>query len=78
MIAVEFVTDPLSKLPATGLTRALVERAADKGLILLSAGAHGNVVRFLTPLTIGWAELDRGIEILHESLQEVVAENRSA
>ena len=77
MIAAEFVTDPVSKLPATWSTKALVERAADKGLILLSAGSRGNVVRFLTPLTVGWAELDRGIEILRESLQEVVAENRS-
>jgi 4-aminobutyrate aminotransferase/(S)-3-amino-2-methylpropionate transaminase len=78
MIAAELVTDPASKAPATALTKALVVRAADKGLILLSAGAHGNVVRFLTPLTIGWAELDRGIELLRESLRELIAENRSA
>jgi 4-aminobutyrate aminotransferase / (S)-3-amino-2-methylpropionate transaminase / 5-aminovalerate transaminase len=37
-------------------------------LILLSCGLYGNVVRILVPLVISDDDLDRGLEILEESL----------
>jgi 4-aminobutyrate aminotransferase / (S)-3-amino-2-methylpropionate transaminase / 5-aminovalerate transaminase len=42
--------------------------AFDRGLLLLACGLHGNVLRLLPPLTIGDAELERGLALLDESL----------
>ena len=42
--------------------------AFERGLLLLSCGLYGNVLRLLPPLTIGDAELARGLELLEESL----------
>ena len=52
--------------PATALTAQIVALARDKGLILLSCGSYGNVLRFLMPLTVPDALLDRGLAILAE------------
>ena len=47
---------------------AVVSRAFDRGLVLLSCGLDGNVIRFLPPLTIGAEDLEEGLAILEESL----------
>ena len=41
----------------------------ENGLILLSCGSHGNVIRFLFPLTIEDAVLDEGLHILAKALR---------
>jgi 4-aminobutyrate aminotransferase/(S)-3-amino-2-methylpropionate transaminase len=48
--------------------KAVVAAAFDRGLILLSCGLHGNVIRLLPPLTIPDADLDEGLAILEEAL----------
>lgn len=48
--------------------KAVLAAAFDRGLILLSCGLHGNVIRLLPPLTIPDTDLDEGIAILEESL----------
>jgi 4-aminobutyrate aminotransferase-like enzyme len=48
--------------------RAVVGAAFDRGLVLLSCGLYGNVIRLLPPLTIAPEELDEGLAILEESL----------
>ena len=48
--------------------QAVVAAAFDRGLVLLSCGLYGNVIRLLPPLTIGAEELDEGLAILEESL----------
>jgi 4-aminobutyrate aminotransferase-like enzyme len=48
--------------------RAVVAAAFDRGLILLSCGLYGNVIRLLPALTITPEELDEGLAILEESL----------
>jgi 4-aminobutyrate aminotransferase-like enzyme len=68
MLAFELVTDRETKEPAADLTKRTTEAARENGLILLSCGLHGNVVRILVPLVIADEELDRGLEILEESL----------
>jgi 4-aminobutyrate aminotransferase/(S)-3-amino-2-methylpropionate transaminase len=68
MLALELVTDRESKEPAADLTKRTTERARERGLILLSCGLYGNVVRILVPLVISDDDLDRGLEILEESL----------
>jgi 4-aminobutyrate aminotransferase / (S)-3-amino-2-methylpropionate transaminase / 5-aminovalerate transaminase len=48
--------------------KAVTEAAFERGLLLLSCGLHGNVLRLLPPLTVSDDELDRGLAILNESL----------
>ncbi|MHB1343957.1 MAG: 4-aminobutyrate--2-oxoglutarate transaminase [Thermoleophilia bacterium] len=74
MVALELVTDRTSKAPAADLTKALVARAFEKGVIMISAGTYSNVIRPLMPLTIDDATLDRGLDIVAASLREVAAE----
>lgn len=71
MLAMELVEDRESKQPATGKAKALVSRCFEKGLVLLSCGNFGNVIRTLMPLVITDEQLDRGLAILEESLEEI-------
>jgi 4-aminobutyrate aminotransferase / (S)-3-amino-2-methylpropionate transaminase / 5-aminovalerate transaminase len=48
--------------------KAVVDAAFERGLVLLSCGLYGNVIRLLPPLTISPDELDEGLAILEESL----------
>jgi 4-aminobutyrate aminotransferase/(S)-3-amino-2-methylpropionate transaminase len=73
MVAMELVTDRETKEPAADLTKALVAKAAEKGLILLSCGTYGNVVRILVPLTASDALVDEGLDIIERSLEELVS-----
>ena len=68
MLALELVADRESKEPAADLTKRTTTEARERGLILLSCGLYGNVVRILVPLVISDDDLDRGLEILEESL----------
>ena len=47
---------------------AVVAAAFERGLVLLSCGLYGNVIRLLPPLTIAPEELDEGLAVLEESL----------
>jgi len=51
MVAMELVRNGDAHQPDADLTKALTKRAAEKGLVLLSCGLYGNVIRFLAPLT---------------------------
>jgi 4-aminobutyrate aminotransferase / (S)-3-amino-2-methylpropionate transaminase / 5-aminovalerate transaminase len=62
MLAFEFVEQSAER------ARAVVSAAFDRGLILLSCGLHGNVIRLLPPLTISESDLDEGLAILEEAL----------
>jgi len=48
--------------------KAVVEAAFERGLLLLSCGLYGNVLRLLPPLTISDEELDEGLGLLDEAL----------
>jgi len=48
--------------------QAVVSAAFERGLVVLSCGLYGNVIRLLPPLTIAPEELDEGLAILEESL----------
>jgi 4-aminobutyrate aminotransferase len=73
MLALELVTDRETKEPAAELTKRTTEAARERGLILLSCGTHGNVIRILVPLVIADDDLDRGLEILEASLVHAAA-----
>jgi 4-aminobutyrate aminotransferase len=68
MLAVELVEDREAKAPAPALAATTVTAARERGLLLLSCGIYGNVVRILAPLVIGDDDLGRGLEILEDSL----------
>jgi 4-aminobutyrate aminotransferase/(S)-3-amino-2-methylpropionate transaminase len=68
MLAMELVKDRESKRPAAGEAKTLVGACRDKGLLLLSCGSYGNVVRLLMPLVITDEQLERGLAILEDGL----------
>ncbi|HTP40423.1 MAG TPA: 4-aminobutyrate--2-oxoglutarate transaminase [Steroidobacteraceae bacterium] len=71
MVAMELVREGRADQPDAELTRALVLAAAKHGLVLLSCGLYGNVIRFLAPLTIPEALLDEGLDQLAAALADV-------
>ena len=71
MVALELGEGGDPHRPDAELTNRLVARARDKGLILLSCGPYGNVVRMLVPLTVADAQLERGLAILGECFAEL-------
>jgi 4-aminobutyrate aminotransferase/(S)-3-amino-2-methylpropionate transaminase len=71
MVAMELVTDRERKTPAADLTKALVQHAGRNGLLLLSCGVYGNVIRFLAPLTASEDIIREGLTILEKSLSEL-------
>jgi 4-aminobutyrate aminotransferase/(S)-3-amino-2-methylpropionate transaminase len=64
MVGVELVTNRQTRDPATRETKDIIRLACERGVLLIAAGTYGNVLRFLTPLTITDDELDEGLEIL--------------
>ena len=68
MNALELVRDRVTKEPATDEAVELVRYCYERGLILLSCGTYGNVIRVLVPLVVGDDELERGLAIMEEGL----------
>jgi len=73
MTAMEIVTDAESRKPNKVLTARIVENAMKEGLLLVTAGQYGNVIRTLMPLPITDAELDEGLEILSRAVSAAAA-----
>jgi len=70
MLAIELVSDPETKEPAPAFATAVIEAAAERGLLLLKAGVHGNCIRVLCPLVISDAELDEGLGAWEEAIAD--------
>jgi 4-aminobutyrate aminotransferase/(S)-3-amino-2-methylpropionate transaminase len=73
MVAMELVRNRDPNSPDADLAKALVQRAGANGLVLLSCGVYGNVIRLLVPLTASDALIGEGLDILEKSLREVLA-----
>ena len=69
MIAVEFMT-PGTQTADTEFAKRIQARALERGLILLTCGLYGNVIRFLYPLTIEDEVFEEGLEILRTSMYD--------
>ncbi len=67
MVAVEFA-NPANHAPDAGLTGRVRMEALKRGLILLTCGVYGNVIRFLAPITIPDAHFAEAMDILEESV----------
>jgi len=71
MVAMELVRNGDPHAPDADLAKALTRRAAERGLVLLSCGLYGNVIRFLVPLTASDALIREGLSIVADSLREL-------
>ncbi|HMU70557.1 MAG TPA: aminotransferase class III-fold pyridoxal phosphate-dependent enzyme, partial [Chitinophagales bacterium] len=71
MMAFEISTDGDIHRPDGEFTKKLLQRCHEKGLIIISAGVNGNVVRVLSPLVIEAKDLDKGLDIIEESFSEL-------
>ena len=71
MLALELVADGA---PATELTAAVVAAARERGLLLLSCGLDGNVIRLLPPVSIADGDLADGLDALEAALREVLGD----
>lgn len=69
MTAIEFCRDGDPRQPDAELTNRVKAEAAKRGLLLLTCGQYGNVLRLMVPLTIEDAVLDEGMAILEDALQ---------
>jgi 4-aminobutyrate aminotransferase len=67
MVAVEF-RDPKTDAPLGAMANAVKDGARERGLLLLTCGTDGNVVRFLAPLTIPQDHFDEAMVILEASI----------
>ena len=72
MIAMELVRNGDASQPNPELTQALTALAPQRGLILLSCGFYGNVIRFLPPLTISDELIEQGLDNLEGMMEELV------
>jgi 4-aminobutyrate aminotransferase len=66
MVACELVDE--KGQPDAAAVSNVIKQAAERGMILLSCGVYGNVLRFLYPLTIPEVQFDRALAILSELL----------
>jgi 4-aminobutyrate aminotransferase/(S)-3-amino-2-methylpropionate transaminase len=71
MLALELVvpgeTGPLGPMPDPVATGAVAKAAHEAGLLLLTCGTYGNVIRLLPPLVISDEQLDRGLTLLEQA-----------
>jgi 4-aminobutyrate aminotransferase/(S)-3-amino-2-methylpropionate transaminase len=70
MNAIELVENGDASRPAVELTKAIAAAAAERGVITLTCGVRGNVIRFLPPLTIGEELLREALIIIGDIIRE--------
>ncbi len=69
MVAVELVKDPQTKEPFKDAVPVIIEECFKRGVLTMGAGLYGNVVRFLPPVVITDAQLEKGLDIFAEALE---------
>jgi 4-aminobutyrate aminotransferase/(S)-3-amino-2-methylpropionate transaminase len=68
MQAIELVEDRATKKPANALVKIIAREAYEHGLILVTAGTYGNVIRLLAPLVATDEQIDEGLDVLEAAL----------
>ncbi|MBU3158667.1 4-aminobutyrate--2-oxoglutarate transaminase [Clostridium frigoris] len=71
MIGVEFVTDRVTKEPASKEVKSIIKECNENGLVILNCGVRGNTLRFLMPLCITDEQLNAGLDILENAVSIV-------
>lgn len=77
MTAVEFFHGGDTTRPAAEIANALKAEALKRGLLLLTCGNNGNVLRVMTPLTIPFNVLDEGLAIIGGILDDLAAQGKA-
>jgi 4-aminobutyrate aminotransferase-like enzyme len=73
MQAMELVTDPVTKEPATTLAVEVMEAARERGLLIGKGGVYNNVLRMAPPMNISKSNVEEAASILAESFAAVMA-----
>ena len=71
MQAMEFVKDQKTKEPHPDAAKGLLKYCYEHGVVIMTAGSYGNVVRLLMPLVIDDAQLDEGLKVLESGLEAI-------
>ena len=71
MRAIELVRDRATKEPADTETRLVLTACHRRGLLMMSAGTFGNVIRLLVPLIATDEQIREGLDVLNRALKEV-------
>jgi 4-aminobutyrate aminotransferase/(S)-3-amino-2-methylpropionate transaminase len=74
MLGIEWVRPDRERSPDAALATRVVERALERGLILLKAGIDGNVIRTLVPLVISDEQLDEALDVFDVAVAEAVGQ----
>jgi 4-aminobutyrate aminotransferase / (S)-3-amino-2-methylpropionate transaminase / 5-aminovalerate transaminase len=73
MLAIELVHDRDTKNPAPEIASAVVEAAAERGLLLLKSGIYSNCIRVLVPLVVSDGELDEALGVWEQALETTLS-----
>lgn len=73
MLGMEIVADRATRTPDPMATSQIVRHCYERGLIVLTAGTYGNVIRLAMPLVISDQELEEGLAILESGLASFAA-----
>ncbi len=71
MVGIELVEDRTTKKPAKDAANKVSALAMQRGLITITAGTYGNVLRTLMPLVIRDDELEEGLDVLESALKSL-------
>ncbi|EKJ86890.1 4-aminobutyrate aminotransferase [Leptospira meyeri] len=71
MVAFELVENGDANKPSADLAKKLTAKALENGLVLLSCGVYGNVIRILVPITAEESIVKEGLSIITKSLKEI-------
>ena len=73
MCAVEFIKDPETKEPNKEIIGKITKESLQQGVIFLSAGIYGNVLRFLPPLVMTDEQLEYGLDALEKAIEKALS-----
>src|SRR5437763_1443233 len=71
MRAIELVNSRETRAPATEQTKEITQYCYEHGLITITAGTYGNVIRVLVPLVISDAQMDEALDVLESAIASV-------
>jgi len=77
MIGIELVEDGDPTRPATAQVAAIIQACVARGVLIIAAGTHGNVIRLLSPLVIEPDQLSRGLDVVEEEILRAFPEPRA-
>ena len=78
MCAIELVKNGEADSPDPDLTKAIAAEALTEGVLLLTCGVRGNVIRFLPPLTIEPEMLQDALNVVGEVISRLTQDVRKA